>query len=157
MKRSSRVVRLWAAMCVAVALLVALSSQAQVLDQVPGDAMVVLKIRNLSGLNEKAAALAKQFGLVEITPAAGDPLEALLGAGGIKEGVDKSGEAAVVMLNHDMNQAHEPPIIGLIPVTDYAAFIKNFGDDAKKDGEFDVVHMTFNGQKDNDDTFIVHR
>jgi hypothetical protein len=139
------------------AALLALPTLAQVLDQIPADAMAVLKIRNLASVNEKMAALAKQFGIAEMTPAASDPLEALLGAGNIKQGLDKSGDAAIVMLNHDMNQAHDPPVIALIPVTDYAAFIKNFGDDAKKDGDYDVVHMTFNGQKDNDDTFVAHR
>jgi hypothetical protein len=142
---------------VVLAALLALPTVAQILDQIPADAMAVLKIRNLASVNEKMAALAKQFGIAEMTPAASDPLEALLGAGNIKQGLDKSGDAAIVLLNHDMNQAHEPPCIALIPVTDYAAFIKNFGDDAKKDGDYDVVHMTFNGQKDNDDTFVAHR
>ena len=120
--------------------------RAQLLDQIPSDAMAFVQLRNLNAVNEKAAALAKQFGLVEMNPACADPLGALLGAAGITNGVDRGGDAGLALLNHDFHEAGgEPPIIILIPVTDYAAFIGNFAD-AKKDGDFDVVHLTFNGE-----------
>jgi len=143
-----------AALAVALLVMTAAAVRAQVLDQVPSDALAVLEIKNLNALNEKAAALAKQFGIVEMNPMAADPLGALLQAGGITGGVNKDGDAALALLNGDLN-GEEPPLIGLIPVTDYAAFLKNFGD-AAKDGEFDVVHFTFNGEKDKDNTYVAN-
>jgi hypothetical protein len=156
MKRFTRFSPAWIVALVLSLIGSAATVRAQLLDQIPSDAMAVMQLKNLNAVNEKAAALAKQFGLVEMNPAAADPLGALLGSAGITNGIDRGGDAGAALLNHDFNQGDgEPPVIILIPVTDYAAFIGNFGD-AKKDGDFDVVHMTFNGQKDNDDTFVAH-
>ncbi len=136
------------------ALCFAASAPAQVLQQIPSDALVVVKLKNLQAINDKAAALSKQFGLVEMTPDAGDPLGALLGKANLGAGIDKGGDAAIAVLNGDLNAA-EPSAIALIPVSDYAAFVGSFGD-PKKDGDFDVIHFSFAGNKDNDDTFVAH-
>jgi hypothetical protein len=140
---------------VAALLLSTAAVRAQVLQQIPGDALMVVKINKLSAVNDKAAALAKQFGIVEMNPDAGDPLGALLTAGGIKEGIDRAGDAAIAILNGEIG-AGEPQVIAVIPVSDYAAFLKNFGD-AQKDGELDVVHMSTNGKKDDNPTYVAHR
>jgi hypothetical protein len=142
---------------VAVSLLVAFlvtSARAQVLEQVPTDSLVVFHVKNLNSLNEKSAVLAKQWGLVEMTEKASNPVTAMFESMGIKEGLNKAGDAAVVVADGDLS-GDQPPMIILIPVTDYKAFIGNFGE-AKKDGGLDVFKMTFNGQADKDDTYAAN-
>lgn len=152
MKRFSRLAPRWVAAFLAAFFVTA--AQAQVLDQVPSDALVVMKINKLSAVNEKAAVLAKQWGLVEMNPAFADPLGYLLTESGMTNGVDKSGDVAIVMANGDLEN-HKKRVIILIPVTDYAAFIGNFPE-AKKDGDLDVVHMTFSGEKDSEESYIAN-
>src|SRR5258706_9533637 len=135
--RSMRMAPVWA--FAAVTAFWAAAAQGQVLNQVPSDAMIVFKVNKLGAVSEKSGALAKQFGLVEMNPAAADPLGWLLAEGGMTNGVDKAGDAAVVFTNGDL-EAQPPPLLILIPVTDYKAFVGNFAD-AKKDGELDVFKM----------------
>src|SRR5258708_3199379 len=148
-RRTLRIAPVWA--FAAVTAFWAASAQAQVLNQVPSDAMFVLKLKNLGSVSDKAGVLAKQFGLVEMNPAAADPLGWMLTEGGMANGVDKAGDAALVIAHGELG-SRPPPLIILIPVSDYKAFVGNFAD-AKKDGEFDVFRMSFSGQKDNDDTY----
>ena len=152
MKRFSRLSAV-GAMTLLLAFCVA-TVRAQVLDQIPSDALVVFKIKNLTEVNEKAAVLAKQFGLVEMTPAAADPLAALLAAAGMTNGVDKAGDAAMVLANGNLD-GDQPPMLILVPVTDYKAFLGNFGE-TKKDGELDVFRMTFDGQQEKEDTYAAN-
>jgi len=58
-------------------------------------------------------------------------------------GVRKDGDAALVILNHDL-EAEQPPTVMLIPVTDYKAFIGNFAD-AQNDGGFDSIKIGQHG------------
>ena len=53
----------------------ALQARAQVLKQVPSDAMVVIKVNNLQATSGKVGALAKQFGIDQILVPLADPLE----------------------------------------------------------------------------------
>ena len=143
-------------LCVAVSVMTlwVTANQAQVLDLVPSDALVVFRIKNLTEVNDKAAALAKQWGLVEMAPQAADPLGALLESGGITKGIDRNADAAIVLTNGDLDGA-QPPLLILVPVTDYAAFIGNFAD-AKKEGELDVFTMTVKGEKDKEATYAMN-
>jgi hypothetical protein len=128
--------------------------RAQVLQQVPADSLVVFHIKNLTSFNEKAAVLAKKWGLVEMTEKAGDPISAMFESMGIKDGVNKASDAAVVLANGDL-KGDQPPVIMLIPVTDYKAFLGNFGE-AKKDGDLDVFKMKFSGELDKDETYAAN-
>ena len=50
-------------------------ARAQVLQQVPTDALVVIKIKNLQDVSTKIAALSQQWGLANIRPELNDPLD----------------------------------------------------------------------------------
>lgn len=154
MKRFSRFAPARAVALAAAFFLSATTARAQVLQQVPADALVVLKVKSLQSVSEKSAVLAKQWGLVEMNPDLADPIGTVAKKAGWNAGFDKSGEAAIVLLNGDLN-ADKPPVIGLFPVSDYDAFIKNF-DGAQKDGDLDVVHMSWEGNKDDSNTYVAH-
>ena len=154
----NRISRFVPAMAAALALACfAAVAQSQVMDQVPSDALVVIKINKMSAVNEKAAVLAKQWGLVEMNPALSDPLAYLMTESTMVNGVDKAGDEAIVIANGDLvlTNGSKPPIIILIPVTDYKAFIGNYPD-AKKEGELDVVQMTFSGKKDPEQSYVAN-
>ncbi len=153
MKRVYGRMPLWITTVAAIALCIT-TIQAQVLDMVPSDALVVFRIKNLTEFNDKAAALAKQWGLVEMAPQAADPLGALLESGGITKGLDRNSDAAIVLTNGDLDGA-QPPILILLPVADYAAFVGNFAD-AKKEGDLDVFSMTVKGEKEKESTYSAH-
>ena len=99
--------------CVAVSVMTwwGASNQAQVLDLVPSDALVVFRIKNLTEVNDKVAALAKQWGLVEMEPQAADPLGAFLKSGGITKGVSlwitESSGFSILILS-DSSDTHLP-------------------------------------------------
>lgn len=152
MKRIFRMAAVWATTLAVV--LCSAAARAQILDQVPADALVVFKIKNLAAVNEKAAALAKQFGLVEMTPEAADPLSSLLAQANITKGVDKAGDAAVVLANGNLD-GEIPPMLILIPVTDYKEFLGNFGE-AKNEGGVDSFKMKVGGAPDGEETFAAN-
>ncbi|HEX4795886.1 MAG TPA: hypothetical protein VH370_19010 [Humisphaera sp.] len=96
---------------------------AQVLDMVPADAAIVIKISNLQGTNTKIAKLAKDFGLDQIQPLFQDPLGALMEQAKVSKGVNKSGDLAIAILDPDANP---PKFLAMVPVDDYKAFVSNF-------------------------------
>lgn len=149
-----RPMRAGAMAIVAAAAALAVSARAQVLDQVPADALVVAKVNNMQQVSDKAGALAKQWGLVEMNPAAADPLGHLLQQGNVEKGVDKSGDFAVVLANGDLNGA-QPPLIILMPVSDYDQFLGNFPG-AAKEGELDHFKMKVGGEEDKEETYSAH-
>lgn len=104
----------------------------QVLDQVPGDAVLVIKFNNLQQTSNKAGVLAQQWGLAAMSPEMQDPLSAILNRVKLTAGVNKAGDAAFVMLG-GQGQA-EPKGLFLVPVADYQAFLGNFPD-TKVQGE----------------------
>src|SRR5437867_3825344 len=70
-----------------------------VLDQVPSDALVVIKINHLDQTNQKIAKWAEAMGLAQLRPEAANPLGALEEHLGVKEGIDRKGDAAIVILD----------------------------------------------------------
>ena len=110
--------------------------RAQVLEQVPADALAVFKIKNLDQTNKKVAKMAKDFGLDEMVPEMKDPLAALLAKGHISKGLDKAGDAALVVFgpDKDAKDAEEPVAVALVPVSDYDAFVGNFKKSDKGEG-----------------------
>jgi hypothetical protein len=141
-----------------VALLVlalAAGAQAQVLDQVPSNAIAVLKVKSLSGLNAKVIKLANAWGIDEMVPEFKDPLGSILEKGHMSQGVNKDGDMAIAFFPvaeaapasapaeaaaengggaRGLENTPPPQVLGLIPVSDYKAFVGNFTD-PHEDGE----------------------
>jgi hypothetical protein len=115
---------------------------AQVLQNVPNDAVVVIKIKNLKDVSTKVAALAQQLGIAGLNPAMADPLAAVQQKSGIKNGLDQNGDIAIFVPSSvlDNPDQEKKPGVMLWPVTDYKAFIANFAD-AKEEGGITTFTM----------------
>jgi hypothetical protein len=130
------------------------SARAQVLDQVPSDALLVVKINHMDQTSTKLGELMQALGVVEFAPPMADPLGALQTKAGFTNGLDKTGEAAIVMINgpwtNGQNNDKAPTII-LLPVSDYKAFLANTTVSAT-DGDISTVRV-----KDNpEDVFVTN-
>ena len=128
-----------------------LAARAQVLQQVPSDALVVIKVNKLKPVSDKIAAFAKKLGLDQAQPAMSDPLGAMQKQTGLTQGVDPNGEMAIVFVNGSM-QGQEPPLMVLVPVTDYNAFLKNFAG-VKTEDQLSIVKMKGEAK----DSFVMKR
>src|SRR5450432_1523772 len=122
------------------AMMLVCASQAQVIQQVPAEAMVVLKVNNLKATSDKIAKLAQDLGLAAMAPPLADPLGFLQAEGKMQQGLNVNGDFAFVMLD-PATVGNDPEQAGmfLIPVADYKAFLSNFPD-AKTEG--DVTQAT---------------
>ena len=147
-------IRLFApALLAAAALFLApLAARAQVLDQVPGDALVVIKLNKLKATSDKMAAFSDKLGLAQQAPAAADPLGALKEKLQITQGVDDEGDAAIYFPNLEKRKQGDPVVVVLVPVSDYKAFLGNFKN-AKAEG---AVTITKVGD-DKETSYIVER
>src|SRR5687768_13715285 len=134
--------RILVSMCVLATFLVAGVARAQVLTHVPQDALVVIKLNNAEGMSKKLAALAQKLGLANMEPRLADPLGLLRQEAGLKDGLDAKAEAAVVLFKPAPGE-NEPQAVALIPVTDYKAFLSNFGD-VKNEGGADSFTLPEN-------------
>jgi hypothetical protein len=116
--------------CAAVLVLGAATARAQVLQQVPSDAVVVIKIGNLKAVSDKVAKFATELGLAAVSPEFADPLASMQTKLNIKEGLDPAGEMAIVFtkMSFDGTRGGDPGMLVYIPVTDYKAFLANFKD-----------------------------
>jgi hypothetical protein len=92
-----------------------------VLDVVPADAWVVVRINRLEETNKKAAAWAEAMGLAQLSPEAADPLGALERHLNL-QGIDKSKDMAFVVLDPTAAGGdQEKSLLILVPTTDYKA------------------------------------
>src|SRR5438105_1908801 len=91
--------RLFAALVVAAFLFHDLNLQAQVLNQVPEQALVVVKVNNLQGFSVKLGKLCTDLQIVAQLPPLADPLAALQDKLKLQNGLDKAGEAAFAFLD----------------------------------------------------------
>ncbi len=107
---------------------------------IPADALVVFKINNLQQVNQDAATLIREFGIAEQNPAAADPLAAFQAQSGISEGLNLAGNLAVYIANGDL-EADQPPMVVLVPVSDYQAFLGNFATVEDAGGGISRVNM----------------
>ncbi len=123
-----------AAVGLAVSLACACVAGAQVLQQLPADTLVVVRVANLGKVSAKAGDLAKKLGLDQMSPDAADPLKALEAKLGIKQGLDVNGEMAMAFIDPDKTGARDKSFVFLIPVSDYKEFLGNFAD-AKTEGD----------------------
>jgi hypothetical protein len=125
------------------------AANAQVMDQVPSDAPVVLKINHLSDTNTKIATLLQTLGVTDLVPSLKNPLQSLQDQLSVGAGLDTKRDAAIVLPNTPMTPGMEPPFILLLPVSDYKAFVDSTTL-VRTEGDVSVVHF-----KDReDDAFI---
>src|SRR4051795_8648898 len=95
-----RIRRAAAVMVAAVVFCYAAAARAEgVLDQVPSDALVVIKVNRLEQTNQKAGKWTEALGLAQLSPDAANPLGALQNKLGVKEGIDNKGDLAIVFLD----------------------------------------------------------
>jgi hypothetical protein len=134
---------------VALAMLLATCvARAQVMQQMPGDALLVLKVNNLSAVNEKVTKLANDLGIVAVLPPEHpasailkDPLAALQAQTGMQQGVNLKGELGIAFLDPaSVGGNEEDALLMLVPVSDYKAFLSNWPD-AKTEGEISEVKL----------------
>ena len=133
-------------------LLAPLAARAQVLEQVPSDALVVIKLNKLKQTSDKMAAFADKLGLAQQVPEMADPLTSMKEEMGVQEGLDEAGDAAIVFPNLEKREDGDPAIVILVPVSDYKAFIGNF-EGAKTEGDVTVATIS----EDEEESFIVER
>lgn len=138
--------RVWG-MATAAAFTVVLCSgaSAQVLTSVPDNAIVFIHVKNLQQTSKKIGGLMQELGIAAMQPALADPLAALEGMGNIKQGLNRAGEAAVVMFNPMTVPQEGQPVVIVLPVSDYAAFIGNF-DEAITEDEITEIVMPTDGE-----------
>jgi hypothetical protein len=112
-------------------------SRAQVIKQVPGGALAVFKVSNLQAVDTKLANLFQQLGVVQLNPDMADPLLYLEKQSGVNAGLNVNGDLAVAIFDpasFTSPEAKADPTLGLIPVSDYKAFLTNFPDAKNADG-----------------------
>jgi hypothetical protein len=156
--RGSKVVRMAALGMLAVCGLLTPSCWAgDVLEQVPSDAIVVVKINHLQDTSTKLAALMQALGVTDFAPAMADPLGSLENQGGMVNGIDKTGDAAIVVTSAawaGMNApGAQPPVLILAPVTDYKAFLANTTV-VSTDGDMSTVHFKSQGADTNQNMYV---
>ncbi|HEY1923102.1 MAG TPA: hypothetical protein VGG44_10170 [Tepidisphaeraceae bacterium] len=121
-------------------------ASAQVLKQIPSNALVFLKVSDLEATSKKISDLATSLGLAQMIPDMADPLGSLMKQIGVTDGVNRDGDMAFVYVDPDTAKTpSDKSVLLLLPVSDYQKFIANFPD-AKPDGDLTQVH--FHGETD---------
>src|SRR5690242_3486666 len=116
--------RLSTVVVVAAIMLFTCAVRAQVLEQIPEQALVVVKVNSLSSFSTKFGKLATDLQLTAQVPQLADPLAALQEKLKLQNGVDKNGEAAFAYLDPAAAGGNEDKsVLILLPVSDYKAFI----------------------------------
>ncbi|HWB54191.1 MAG TPA: hypothetical protein VG722_08360, partial [Tepidisphaeraceae bacterium] len=111
-----------AAICMAMG-----TASAQVMQHVPSDALVIVKVNNLKGFSDKIAGLAQRFGVTQFLPSLMDPLSSLEQNLKLTQGINSSGDAALALLDPaKFGGMGKRPGLLLLPVSDYSAFLSNF-------------------------------
>jgi len=127
--------------------IVARPAAAEVLDLVPADSMVALKVASLSKTSDKVAKLAKQYGIDAFLPKAQNPLQSFKQAIHADKGFNDAGEMALVFASPKAYGV--PPdqsVLILLPVSNYNDFISNYAD-AKTDGGITEATIDENEKK----------
>ncbi len=127
-KYVSRITRRLACAVLLLCAFSATSLHAQVLNQVPADALVVVKVKNLKATSDKIAKLATDWGLAQVQPDFADPLAAFKKELTITNGLDDNGDMGVVFTDFEPTGKIENTMILLLPVADFKAFVANFAD-----------------------------
>ena len=119
-------------------------ASAQALSQVPADALVVVKVKQLDlfGNAGKVSTLLQQLGIVDLQPKAKDPLKAFTDQTGIPPAaLDAKRDAAMYVPNMPPKAdaaADEDedvkPVVVLLPVADYPALVASMADAKTENG-----------------------
>jgi hypothetical protein len=114
--------------------------RAQVVEQVPSDALFIVKVKNLQGTSDKVKKLAEELGLAAMAPEQmTDPLGTVLAQAQVTEGIDRNGELAFVYLDPAIAGGdEEKSMLFLVPVTDFNAFLGNFPEKTEQGGITEV-------------------
>ena len=116
-------------------------ARADVLESVPDNALLAVKVASLTKTSAKIAKLAKDFGIEPLVPQLQDPLGALKTDSGISKGINDNGEVGFAYFApKDTGVGENESMLLLVPVSDYAAFLTNFAD-AKTDGDVSEVTL----------------
>ena len=121
---------------------------ADVTEWIPSDALVVFKINNVQRVNQEWGTLFREFGLADQAPQVADPLSAFQAETGLRQGLNLEGNAAVYLANGDM-EGEEPPLVIVLPVSDYQAFLQNFK--ATRDAGAGITEVIFADGEDMDE------
>ena len=112
-----------------VVLVMTASVRAQVMEQVPSDALMVLKVKNLGATSAKLGKFLQDLGVAGLQPGLDDPLKFLQDKANIQQGLNKDGDLAFVYRDSATSGApDDKSVMMLIPVSDYKAFVGNFKD-----------------------------
>src|SRR5205814_212297 len=116
-------------------------ARAQVMDQVPADALVVLKFKNLAGTSAKLGKFLQDLGVVAaVEPGLADPLTFLEKKANITQGIRSDGDLAIVFVDPEKTTSRpDKSIVILIPVTDYAVFLNNFPNPKTEAGVSEIM------------------
>ncbi|HZZ41390.1 MAG TPA: hypothetical protein VFE58_00500 [Tepidisphaeraceae bacterium] len=132
--------------------LIAQQAGAQVINQIPDTALVVVRVASLQKTSGKIASLAQKIGIAQMVPQLQDPMAALTQKMHDPKGINKDGEAAFVYLNPDVAGGDKrKSMLILIPVSDYTAFLTNLHE-SKTEGDITSGKFT----DDNDTTYAAH-
>lgn len=124
------------------------STDADVAEQIPADALFAIKINGAQAVADDFAALAKEWGLDQMEPGFGDPIQSLKDeADGKLEGIDFDGEVAIYAPANADFEGTDPPFVFLVPVSDVEAFTDNFENVREEDG-------VMVGESEGDDVFM---
>lgn len=147
--------RLTAAVAMATAL-VSSQLRADVLDEVPSNALAVVEVKNLHSLSEKVAKTTQAWGLDELQPKLKDPLGTALEKAHLTKGVNTGGDAALIIFAPNKSTHVEPEPAALIPVSDYDEFLGNF-EKVDNVNAGDGVTVVKSPEEQGTNLFIVHR
>ncbi len=93
----------------------------EALDLIPPDALLVVATSSLEEMDEDVSDLMAAAGRGEVpTPAQ------LMAVMGLRDGLRMSGSAAIALMPGDLDQG-PPPIVAILPTSDYDALLGNFG------------------------------
>ena len=123
------------------------ASAADVAEWIPADALVVFKINNVQRVNQEWRVLFREFGLADQAPEAADPLAAFQAETGLSQGLNLEGNAAIYLANGDM-EGDEPPLVIILPISDYQSFLKSFK--ATRDAGDGVTEVVFADGEDDE-------
>lgn len=119
------------ALCMGISLTTALSAMAGLpgaIDRVPGDAIAVISIRNISELKSDLDTLGNALPALKDALSQG-PIQMIMGI----PGMNTSGSVAAVFVGETLDmESQTPPMVVIVPVTDADAFMK--GLNATKSG-----------------------
>jgi hypothetical protein len=115
------------ALAAAAAVAVPTFTMADVMQHVPADALMVVKVNKLEATSKKLSQFATELGITMFVPQLMDPLAAVKQQLGVTEGINGEGEAAFVFVDPKGGDEENGMLI-LIPVSDYNAVVGKLGE-----------------------------